>query len=69
MIVYKRELNADDLDNLNNDEELIYYKSDEIAVTIVIAKDLFIVRKKNIFDNKLIEEEFLKTIEDVMEFV
>ena len=36
MIIYKRELDADDLDNLNREEELIYYKSDEIAITINI---------------------------------
>lgn len=69
MIVYKRELNADDLENLDDEEELIYYKSDKVAITIDIVKDLFIVRKKSIFDNKLIEEAFLKTIGEVMEFV
>ena len=69
MIVYKRELNADDLENLDDEEELIYYKSDKVAITIDIAKDSFIARKKLISDNKLIEEKFLKTIKDVMDFV
>lgn len=69
MIVYKRELNADDLDNLDDEEELIYYKSDEVAITIEIVKDRFLARKKLISDNKFIDEEFLKTIEDVLEFV
>lgn len=69
MIIYKRELNVDDLDNLKDDEELIYYKSEEVAITIMIVKNRFIVRKKRISDNKLIEESFLETIEDVMEFV
>lgn len=69
MIVYKRELNADDLENLDDEEELIYYKSDKVAIIIVIAKDRFLARKKLISDNKLIEESFLNTIEDVLEFV
>ena len=70
MIIYKRELNADDLKNLNDGEELIYYKSDEVAMTIsIIMDENFLVRIKRISDNKLIEEVILKTIEEVMEFI
>ena len=69
MIVYKRELNVDDFDNLDDGEELIYYKSDEVAVIIVISNNRIIARKRRISGNELIEEAFLKTTEDVMEFV
>lgn len=69
MIIYKRELDADDLDNLNREEELIYYKSDEIAITINIVKDSFIVRKKRISDNELLQESFFKTIREVIAFI
>lgn len=69
MIIYKRELNKDDLDNLKKEEELIYYMSEEIAITINIVNDSFIARKKRIFDSKLLEESILKTSSEVIEFV
>lgn len=69
MIIYKRNVNAEDIDGLKNDEELIYYKNDEMAITINRIKDSYVVRKKRISDNELIEESFLKSIAEIMEFL
>lgn len=69
MIVYKRLLQKKDIQNLENDEELIYYKDNNIAFTINQANDNYIVRKKKIFNNELIDERFLKTIEQVVKIV
>lgn len=46
MIVYKRLLQKKDIQNLEDDEELIYYKDNNIAFTINQANDNYIVRKK-----------------------
>lgn len=69
MIVYKRLLQKKDIQNLEDDEELIYYKDNNIAFTINQANDNYIVRKKKIFNNELIDERFLKTIEQVVKIV
>lgn len=69
MIVYKRLLQKKDIQNLEDDEELIYYKDNNIAFTINQTSDNYIVRKKKIFNNELIDERFLKTIEQVVKIV
>lgn len=68
MIVYKRKMTREDIEGLEEDEELIYYLSDETAVLINQVQKQYIVRKKNIENNELIEEAKLSTIDDVMEF-
>lgn len=69
MIIYKREITLEDLNNLDNDEELIYYKSEDIAVAVTQSNNRYIVRKKQISDNKLIEEVFLRTVGEVMDYI
>ena len=34
MIIYKRKITLEDVANLDDGEELIYYKTDNIAITI-----------------------------------
>ena len=55
--------------NLNMDEELIYYKTEETAVTIVFHGDIYVVRKKEISTNRKMRESILKTIDEVMESI
>ena len=57
MIIYKREMTLEDIANLDEDEELIYYMADNIAITINKSNNQYIVRKKQISDNELIEEK------------
>lgn len=69
MIIYKRDITWEDVAGLDADEELIYYKTDDIAVTVIQHDDRYIVRKRQIFDNKLIEEAPLNTVDEVMDFI
>lgn len=69
MIIYKRKITLEDVTNLDDGEELIYYKTDNIAITINQSNDRYIVRKKQIADNKLIDEVFLKTVDEVINFI
>ena len=69
MIIYKREMTLEDIANLDEDEELIYYMADNIAITINKSNNQYIVRKKQISDNELIEEAFLNTIDEIMNFI
>ena len=68
MIVYKRKMTRENIEGLEEEEELIYYLSDETAVLINQVKKQYIARKKNIENNELIEEAQLRTIDEVMEF-
>lgn len=68
MIVYKRKLTMDDICNLDKDEELIYYKTDDVAIVVDKVNDKYVARKKRISDNELIEEELLKRVDEVMDF-
>lgn len=68
MIVYKRKMTREDIEGLEEEEELIYYLSDETAVLVNPVKKQYIVRKKNIDSNELIEEAKLSTIDEVMKF-
>lgn len=69
MIVYKRKLTVEDLINLNDDEQLVYYKNENNAITINHINDFYLVREKQISNNELIEEVTLKTINEIMEFI
>ena len=68
MIVYKRKMTREDIEGLEEEEELIYYLSDETVVLVNQVKKQYIVRKKNIDSNELIEEAKLSTIDEVMKF-
>lgn len=69
MIVYKRKLKKEDVQQLDDNEELIYYYSNNIAYTIVSIDNSYAVRKKKVFNNQLVEERMLKTIEQVIKVV
>lgn len=67
--MYKRKITLEDVANLDDGEELIYYKTDNIAITINQSNDRYIVRKKQIADNDLMDEVFLKTVDEVIDFI
>lgn len=69
MIIYKRRMTQEDVVGLEADEELIYYKTDDIAVTVIQHDNRYIVRKRQISDNKIIEEAPLNTVDEVMDFI
>ena len=69
MIVYNRQINESGIQNLHKDEELIYYYDNNIAYTINQTADNFVVRRKKIFNNQLMEEFFAKTIKQVIKKV
>ena len=66
-IVYKRKLKKEDF--VNFDEQIIYYKDDNIAFIIVQADNTYFVRKKKIFNNQLMLEIAAKTINQVLKIV
>ena len=66
MIVYNRELRKKDILNLKDDEELIFYKDNNIAFTINHVDTQYVLRKKKIFNNELVSERFVKTSEQVL---
>lgn len=57
------------MSGLEADEELIYYISDNIAITIKQHDNRYIVRKRQISDNKIIEEAPLNSVDEVMDFI
>lgn len=69
MIIYKRKIKKEDIGNLENEEKLIYYISDDAAVTIDKINDEYLIRKKDISENEVIDEIFLKTIDESMKFI
>lgn len=71
MIVYNRLIKKEDFQNLEqDDEELIYYKDNNIAFVIVRMQDNnYAVRKKKIFNNELVNERFVKTVEQIIKIV
>lgn len=69
MIVYNRKLEKIDVSNLDDGEELIFYKDNNIAFTINQIDDSYVLRKKKIFNNELIDERFVKTIEQIVKIV
>ncbi len=69
MIVYRRGLKKEDVLNLEPDEELIYYKDNNIAFTILGIDNKYVLRKKKIFNNQLVDERFVKTVEQIIKVV
>ena len=70
MIVYKRNLQKKDVYNLDDQEELIYYYNSNISYLVNQLRDgNYIVRKKKIFNNELMEERIFKTVEQVVKFI
>ena len=68
MIVYRRKLKGEDIENLMDDEELIYYQDEDIAVTVSRSGGFYIVHRKVISTGKSIGEAKLEGIGDVLEF-
>lgn len=66
-IVYKRKLKKEDF--VNFDEQIIYYKDDNIAFIIVQTDNTYFIRKKKIFNNQLMFEMAAKTINQVLKIV
>lgn len=66
-IVYKRKLKKEDF--VNFDEQIIYYKDDNIAFIIVQTDNTYFIRKKKIFNNQLMLEMAAKTINQVLKIV
>ena len=69
MIVYKRLLKVEDIKNLDENEELIYYQDDNIAYVINTTSDSYVVRRKKIFNNQLTDERFVKTPHQIIKMV
>ena len=69
LIVYNRKLEKIDISNLDDEEELIFYKDNNIAFTINKIDDSYVLRKKKIFNNELIDERFVKTGEQIVKIV
>ena len=69
MIVYNRELRKEDIKNLVEDEELIFYKDNNIAFSINQVDSKYVLRKKKIFNNELVDEKFIKTAEQIIKIV
>lgn len=69
MIVYNRKLEKKDILNLRDEEELIFYKDNNIAFTINQIDNNYILRKKKIFNNEVIDERFVKTADQLIKIV
>ena len=69
MIIYKRKMEKKDIQNLEDDEELIYYKDNNIAYIVRQVDNSYVIRKKKIFNNELINERFVKTAEQIIKVV
>ena len=65
MIIYKRKITHEDVSNLDKNEQLIYYKTDTVAIVINQSNNRYILRKKQIENNELIDEVFLNTVDEV----
>lgn len=69
LIVYNRKLEKKDILNLRDEEELIFYKDNNIAFTINQIDNNYILRKKKIFNNEVIDERFVKTADQLIKIV
>lgn len=68
MIVYKRLLIKKDFDNMN-ENGIMYIKTDNVGYMITQKDNGFFIRKKKIFNNQLISERRVKTIDQVIKIV
>ena len=69
MIVYRRQLTEDDISQLKKDEQLIYYYKNNIAFTVNNNVGEYVLRKRLIYDDKLLEEHSVRTIAQVMKII
>ena len=69
MIVYRRQLTEDDIFQLKKDEQLIYYYNNNIAFTVNNNVGEYVLRKRLIYDDKLLEEHSVRTIAQVMKII
>ena len=69
MIVYRIQLTEDDISQLKKDEQLIYYYNNNIAFTVNNNVGEYVLRKRLIYDDKLLEEHSVRTIAQVMKII
>lgn len=70
MIVYGRKIRKEDIIGIKDDEELIYYYNSNIAFVINrLEENNYIMRKKKIFNNQLMDEKIKKTAEQIMKII
>lgn len=70
MIVFNRNLKESDLLNIEeNEEELIFYKDNNIAYTIIKSTNIYILRQYKIFNRQLVSENKFKTQQQVINHV
>ena len=70
MIVYGRKIKKEDIIGIKDDEELIYYYNSNIAFVINrLEENNYIMRKKKIFNNQLMDEKIKKTAEQIMKII
>lgn len=69
MIVYRRLLTEYDISQLKKDEQLIYYYNNNIAFTVNNNVGEYVLRKRLIYDDKLLEEHSVRTIAQVMKII
>lgn len=69
MIVYRRQLTEDDISQLKKDEQFIYYYNNNIAFTVNNNVGEYVLRKRLIYDDKLLEEHSVRTIAQVMKII
>lgn len=70
MIVFNRNLKESDLLNIEeNEEELIFYKDNNIAYTIIKSTNIYILRQYKIFNRQLMSENKFKTQQQVINHV
>lgn len=69
MIVYNRKLEKKDILKLDADEELIFYKNNNIAFTVNQVNNSYVIRQKKIFNNEVVDERFVKTAEQIVKIV
>ena len=69
MIVYRRQLTEEDISQLKKDKQLIYYYNNNIAFTVNNNVGEYVLRKRLIYDDKLLEEHSVRTIAQVMKII
>ena len=69
LIVCNRKIEKRDILSLKDSEELIFYKDNNIAFTINQVDNNYIIRKKKIFNNEVIDERFVKTADQLIKIV
>lgn len=69
MIIYNRNLEKEDIVRLDDDEELIFFRDNNIAFVVNQVDNKYVLRKKKIFNNELISERFLKTVEQIIKVI